>query len=312
MGFFEGSEKKVEVIVADHVVDLRTLGAAFWEQVVSQANATVLSRLQSDECDAFLLSESSLFVWRNRFLMITCGVTALVDAVLFFAERFREEDLLFVCYQRKNEYNPRLQKSSFEEDIKRLHKVLPGRAFRLGNLDSHHYYLFHLDKPFKPEPEDVTFELLMYHIQGSVADALRTPNLTAEHIRRELRLDEILPGFVLDDFAFEPIGYSLNALRGNHYATIHITPEASDSYVSFETNLDLQAEGASIPSHFVEVLQPGAWDVMTYNSVPPPTTRPQTFLANECNLSLQCGFYVRYHHYHCRKSGEVTTYDLSL
>ena len=41
---------------------------------------------------------------------------------------------------------------------------------------------------------------------------------------------------VVDDWAFEPCGYSMNASHEHYYYTIHITPEFAFSYASFETN----------------------------------------------------------------------------
>jgi S-adenosylmethionine decarboxylase len=41
---------------------------------------------------------------------------------------------------------------------------------------------------------------------------------------------------VVDAFAFDPCGYSCNGLLGNHYFTIHATPQSGSSYASFETN----------------------------------------------------------------------------
>merc|ERR1712238_88545 len=42
--------------------------------------------------------------------------------------------------------------------------------------------------------------------------------------------------FKVDDWAFEPCGYSMNGLRDRFYYTIHVTPESGFSYASFETN----------------------------------------------------------------------------
>jgi len=50
-------------------------------------------------------------------------------------------------------------------------------------------------------------------------------------------IGDLLPdGAVIDDWAFEPCGYSMNASHEQHYYTIHITPELAFSYASFETN----------------------------------------------------------------------------
>jgi len=44
------------------------------------------------------------------------------------------------------------------------------------------------------------------------------------------------PSLKIDDYSFEPCGYSLNALDDEFFWYIHITPEAQYSYLSFETN----------------------------------------------------------------------------
>lgn len=84
--FFEGSEKKIEVIIADSSLNIREFGQAFWADIVACANAEILSSISNEDCDAYLLSESSLFVWQDRFVMLTCGTTTLADAVMSFIE----------------------------------------------------------------------------------------------------------------------------------------------------------------------------------------------------------------------------------
>lgn len=49
-------------------------------------------------------------------------------------------------------------------------------------------------------------------------------------------ITELCRGAVMDSRAFEPCGYSMNAVLFRSYSTIHITPESGSSYASFETN----------------------------------------------------------------------------
>merc|ERR1711862_280723 len=49
-------------------------------------------------------------------------------------------------------------------------------------------------------------------------------------------IDALCPGSIIDAQAFEPCGYSMNAILFRSYSTIHITPESGSSYASFETN----------------------------------------------------------------------------
>ena len=71
--FFEGSEKKIQVVVTEAHKGLRKRPKDFSRELVHNCNATILSELSNNYCDSYLLSESSLFVWDDRILMITCG-----------------------------------------------------------------------------------------------------------------------------------------------------------------------------------------------------------------------------------------------
>lgn len=71
-------------------------------------------------------------------------------------------------------------------------------------------------------------------------------------LSNKLGLTELFPETELDAFAFEPCGYSANAVmpRGGKndnagYWTIHVTPEQDSSYASFETNVALCSNSPS-------------------------------------------------------------------
>lgn len=308
--FFEGSEKKVEVTVTEHAPNLRSLGKDFWADVVAHSRAEIISSIHNEECDAYLLSESSLFVWDRRFLMITCGETTLIDGILRFTQEVPEKDIALVCYQRKNEYRPRLQATTFEDDIARLHQRLPGKAFRVGYLDSHHYNIFHTARPYEARPADTACELLMYHIRGPISDYLKNEGQTREGIRERLELDRLFEGYTLDDFVFDPVGYSLNAIRGPFYATIHITPQTTNSYVSFETNRPSDAEAHGVLSRLLEILQPVSWNVVGFNSQPVMPELPKMMRLGANEWTLDCGYRVLYHHYQQSDQCDVFSYNL--
>ena len=69
--FFEGTEKKLELSVDPSAPSLRRIGQAYWTAVVRRVGADVLSRLTSESCAAYLLSESSLFVFDHHLMMMT-------------------------------------------------------------------------------------------------------------------------------------------------------------------------------------------------------------------------------------------------
>lgn len=47
-------------------------------------------------------------------------------------------------------------------------------------------------------------------------------------------ISEIIPEMEICDFDFEPCGYSMNAIHGSSFSTIHVTPEDGFSYASYE------------------------------------------------------------------------------
>ena len=260
--FFEGSEKKAEVIIdSENFSLINDIDDDFWQALVACCNAQILSSISNQDCKAFLLSESSLFVWHDRFLILTCGITHLVNSVEYFLTHHDKAHIKHVIYQRKNEYFAHEQLSCFGDDIKLLSKQVSGKAYRFGEMDGHHNFIFHQGNDFKASSNDVTYELLAYQISQAASDKLTTPGLSAQNIREFLQIDTLLPAFTIDDFVFDPYGYSLNAIKNKQYLTIHVTPQADSSYVSFESNVDLITLAPTI----LAILEPASFDLLTFN-----------------------------------------------
>jgi S-adenosylmethionine decarboxylase len=260
--FFEGSEKKAEIIIdATQISLIADLEENFWQALVQCCNAKILSTIENKDCKAFLLSESSLFVWHDRLLIITCGNTRLVHSVEYFIQQVGMSKIQQITYQRKNEYFAHAQLSSFGDDIALLGQYVKGQAFRFGELDGHHNYIFNQDTNFNFHQEDKSYELIAYQICQKASDKLTTLGLAANEIREFLQLDRLLAGYILDDFVFEPFGYSINAIKGMHYLTIHITPQASSSYVSIQANINLIA----LAPDFLGILAPKSIDLLSVN-----------------------------------------------
>jgi S-adenosylmethionine decarboxylase len=260
---FEGPEKKVELVVRSGHKSLREVPEERWHSVVKACGAQVLSKISSEQCDAYLLSESSLFVFDDYLTMITCGRTLLVNAVIEIFEFVRPADVALLVYERKNEHFPREQLTSFEEDARRLGTLLPGQALRFGAVHGHMIELFHSTRPFEPRDDDTTLEILMHDIAEEQAACFSNHDGKRE-LAKELGLDALFGGFTIDEFCFEPAGYSVNAVRGSEYFTIHVTPESIGSYVSFETNVDHRGQSGSIIGQVVELFAPESFDVFSF------------------------------------------------
>jgi len=312
--FFEGPEKKVELVVADDFGSLRALGDAFWREVVSAARAEVLSKLSSSKLDAYLLSESSLFVYDDHITMITCGRTTLVEAVVKVVERVSPDKVKLLVYERKNEHFPRAQPSSFYDDARRLRSFVPGRALRFGDEHDHRIFVFHSLGAYAPDGDDTTIEILMHGISDERSRQFHFGDAPPAELARSSGLDALLPGFEIDEHVFSPAGYSLNAVRGGEYYTIHVTPEEVGSYVSFESNHDFRSDPNALVSRVVEWFQPESFDILTFD----PAGRAATALEmpgyqlRKHVREQVCGYGVSFFHFFAPAKGPSRAYEIEL
>lgn len=292
--FFEGSEKKIELRVKLGNASLRGFSRDFWEQGLALAGADILSVLSNGECDAYVLSESSLFVWDSKVLLITCGNTNLVEAAVFLIDELNVDNIASFTYQRKSEFLSHLQATRFEDDCQLLRSRLNGTAYRVGHLDGHHHYLFCSETT---EMLSRSTSLLMYHIKGDIADYLRQPNQTKAQILALLQLPKLLPEFVFDDHLFEPCGYSINGLYGEHFLTMHITPQEHSAYVSIETNLNFEQSSFNIFSSMLKILTPCSWDIISVNQQLSADSYPLHIEVACCELALNAANSFNYKNY---------------
>ena len=111
---FEGPEKKLEIILNSPCSNLRSNQDGRWERVVNASRSHIISSISAEGVDAYLLSESSLFVWEDRILMITCGKTTLVNAVPEILRLTGRRNVARVFYERKNMLYPDQQSTQFD------------------------------------------------------------------------------------------------------------------------------------------------------------------------------------------------------
>lgn len=297
---FEGIEKKFEVLVPGDHPSLRALGPGVWTRVVTEAGATVLSTISNDRCDAHLLSESSLFVYDRRVIMITCGRTSLVSAVREVARHLDPSRVLSFIYERKNENFPHLQPTTFQEDVEVLSDIFTGRDLCFGDPDRHHLSLFHLNREFAPEESDSTVEVLMYGLDARVKNIFTGhDNVSGDRDAARADILGLLPGFKTDDYFFDPHGYSMNAIRGGDYFTVHVTPEDPGSYASFETNAHLPfAEQAELVGRIIRLFRPERFDLARFQSTNGPLADDLGYeVATDETRKLECGYRLRFSHF---------------
>ena len=88
--FFEGSEKRLELTFelgdAAPARGLRALPRDQLDAICTAAHCCIVSVCANEDVDAYVLSESSLFVFPTKLVMKTCGTTRLLDAVPLILE----------------------------------------------------------------------------------------------------------------------------------------------------------------------------------------------------------------------------------
>uniref|UniRef100_A0A8C0YUB9 adenosylmethionine decarboxylase n=1 Tax=Cyprinus carpio carpio TaxID=630221 RepID=A0A8C0YUB9_CYPCA len=240
--FFEGTEKLLEVWFSREdegkgTGDLRTIPRFEWDKLLENVHCLIISVTKTDKQEAYILSESSMFVSKRRFILKTCGTTLLLQALVPLLELAREycgfDAIENFFYSRKNFMKPTHQEfphRNFQEEVEFLSQIFPnGAAYCMGRLNSDCWYLFTLELPefWENKQADQTLEVLMSDLEPAVMDQ-----------------------FFMKD------GVSANDVTRGTYWTIHITPEPEFSYVSFETNLS-QTSYDELIRKVVDVFKPG-------------------------------------------------------
>ena len=167
-------------------------------------NCKVLSIVESEDVDAYLLSESSMFVFPHKLILKTCGTTTL----LFGLPRILEIAAIFggyarstapsgrgiaiaappyrVFYSRKNFLFPDRQHGphrSWRDEVKSLDKLfLGGSAYMIGKMNGEHWYLYltepntmltppasptHSDSPMETETKVLSLPTAIHGIKKS-------------------------------------------------------------------------------------------------------------------------------------------------
>lgn len=252
MNGFEGPEKRLEVIFKrhnNHTRNLFDITTEQWQTLLDEAKCTIMSSMKNEYCVAYVLSESSLFVFPYKIMLKTCGTTTLlrcIPVLLSYAETLGLE-VEFVWFSHKNFNFPDQQLAphcSFDQETAFLNKYFDGHDYILGPLSGDHWYLYLADyrtdkDAISPDEHVATMEILMQDIHPDVArQFVRSEDFVDAKTTTQISgVASLIPNSRIDDFMFDPCGYSMNGLKDQVYWTIHITPESHCSYISFEANI---------------------------------------------------------------------------
>jgi len=272
-----------------------------------------LGVIDGQDMDAYLLSESSFFVAPHRVILKTCGTTLnLLGLPRILQIAAKEANLPTVYrffYSRKSFMFPERQLEphrDWNREVEYLDNIFHnGAAYTVGKVNGDHWllYIAGLDKvpapnsilPSHPKVQDLhsdyTIEILMSELSSKArqvfifsdppsGDMDYTPTSLGTAVSQQIGISQIFPpsSTTLDAYAFQPCGYSANALiklapkslTNGHphktangltqpglpregYYTIHVTPEEGWSYASFECNIPLSCSNSGQGEKFPDV-----------------------------------------------------------
>lgn len=295
---FEGPEKKLWVTfspdcnLSGETRNLRSLSRAQIETVTDAAKCTILSYVFNDVVDAYLLSESSLFVSDYSMTIKTCGTTTLLCALDVILQLGISLGLSpeIVSFTRVAYLFPQQQlhpHTSFNVEISYLDAILRsyGRVFRnatnvsdnwfcfLASFSSNHHSIeSHLQTPTTRTLEIAMYDLdpremrqFMFHSQPSRVGSDDPHSGTTSSAGIYPLLSK---ANCVDAYNFDPCGYSLNAIAScGGYYTIHITPEDGASYLSFETTVETE-DAASLVATVVQKFRPSRFTISVISTTP--------------------------------------------
>lgn len=274
---FEGPEKRLEVDFKwnpNSLNGLREISKEKWQELLNYAKCTIISHTPNDYFDAYVLSESSLFVYPFKMMVKTCGTTTLLNVIPKLIEYAQELNLEieFVMFSRKNYMFPTKQMgphSYWEDEVNHLNNYFDGNSYIIGNQATDHWYLYLADysQSTRVVTPEKTLEIMMHKLDSAAA---------AQFYRKEGQGDkdkfpgiaELIPDCETDEFNFTPCGYSMNGLYKQAYSTIHVTPEPHCSYASFETNLSSTCYNALI-NQVLSIFKPATFSVTFFTEKGP-------------------------------------------
>jgi S-adenosylmethionine decarboxylase len=197
---------------------LKAVAGETWKDMLDLVNCKVLSVIDSEHVDAYLLSESSMFVFPHKLILKTCGTTTLLLGLrrmlriaaldAGFPHTGRSNDLKTIAtpyrvfYSRKNFLFPDKQHGphrSWKEEVKFLDNMFTGgSAYMVGKMNGDHWYLYltnpnsTLTPPRTPENNRPETETKILSLPASLA--LGQGALGADDETLEILMTDLDPG----------------------------------------------------------------------------------------------------------------------
>ncbi|MFC1885919.1 hypothetical protein ACFLZM_02545 [Thermodesulfobacteriota bacterium] len=255
--WFDGPEKKLDIFLFSPAEELLAVSDEKWRRVVKASGSRIVSKISSHGLNAFILSESSLFIWPDRIMMMTCGQTTLANALPGILAIVGKQNVMRVLYERKTFFSSAFSHVPFENETAPIKNLFPGQINRCGPAGDDHLHLFissHAQKTTRPE---AALQLFMHELKPSLVKIFSSANgKNGELVANRLGLSTLYPFHITDSYLFSPCGFSMNGILNGHYSAIHVTPQTKGSYASFETDM-IENDFTEKVKQLVSIFRPG-------------------------------------------------------
>lgn len=129
---------------------LRRVAKEVWHGMLDEVKCKVLSVVEAEDVDAYLLSESSMFVWPHKLILKTCGTTTLLlglQTLLKIAKEICGFPGVWRCfYSRKSFMFPERQlgpHKAWTHEVSLLDSLFDGgSAYTVGKMEGDHWLLY--------------------------------------------------------------------------------------------------------------------------------------------------------------------------
>lgn len=290
---FENVEKKIEITFKQGAKSLKILPRSFWDTLAAKARVRILTSVNSPLCDSYMLSESSLFVFPQKLLLMTSGQNSLVPVVESILSNFKLDELDSFFYEVKGSS----YENAFLKEVLSLSRHIPGTLINLGESTSHQVSVFYMDRPATLlKNSEATFEVLIHKLDSKFQDVFSLDKASARKIIAESHgFKSFFESFDVQDFSFQPFGYSLNAIKGDKYFTLHVSPRERASFASLETNFTEFGAEKLLEAAF-SLFKPEAIQLVAYSPHKEFSlqTNENLKLKNSASKRLGNGFLLQY------------------
>lgn len=257
---FEGPEKLLELWFSPSSSKLppnwpsdglRAIPLSEIENLLKIVNCEILSKISATSLDAYLLSESSLFVYTNKFILKTCGTTTTLlclDQLKLLINKYIDssftsfDDIFRVFYSHRSFLFPERQNpihQNWDNELNHLNNyfnVQTAKTYILNDQlkfnENWHLYINGNNTQISSTPSnDITIEILMsdlnvetsQNFQLSASSPIDPKDKNFNHLLGDYMMDKTNLNKLIkntsatkhDAFAFTPCGYSSNSILLN-------------------------------------------------------------------------------------------------